>query len=169
MMCTKMVPEEEDRVEKFIGGLPNNIQGNVIAAEPTKLQDAVRIANNLMDQKLKGYVVKKCMKNNTEGWRSIRETTMDSNHHSKGQMLEVRMWQEPIRLETMRENRIMDHCLSATSVSFTMKGHALVCVGKCIKGLRMKYRLSLKNDMPLRDKTIIALINKPAFYQIIHG
>ncbi|GKC56393.1 putative reverse transcriptase domain-containing protein [Tanacetum coccineum] len=58
MMCTKMVPEEEDRVEKFIGGLPDNIQGNVIAAEPTKLQDAVRIANNLMDQKLKGYAMK---------------------------------------------------------------------------------------------------------------
>ncbi|GJU88046.1 reverse transcriptase domain-containing protein [Tanacetum coccineum] len=58
MMCTKMVPEEEDRVEKFIGGLPDNIQGNVIAAEPTRLQDAVRIANNLMDQKLKGYAVR---------------------------------------------------------------------------------------------------------------
>ncbi|GJX41644.1 reverse transcriptase domain-containing protein [Tanacetum coccineum] len=58
MMCTKMVPEEEDRVEKFIGGLPDNIQGNVIAVEPTRLQDAVRIANNLMDQKLKGYAVK---------------------------------------------------------------------------------------------------------------
>ncbi|GKA98341.1 putative reverse transcriptase domain-containing protein [Tanacetum coccineum] len=29
--------------------------GNVIAAEPTKLQDTIRIANNLMDQKLKGY------------------------------------------------------------------------------------------------------------------
>ncbi|GJV12200.1 putative reverse transcriptase domain-containing protein [Tanacetum coccineum] len=58
MMCTKMVPEEEDRVEKFIGGLPDNIQGNVIVAEPTRLQDAVRIANNLMDQKLKGYVVR---------------------------------------------------------------------------------------------------------------
>ncbi|GKC21913.1 putative reverse transcriptase domain-containing protein [Tanacetum coccineum] len=53
-----MVPEEEDRVEKFIGGLPDNIQGNVIAAEPTRLQDAVRIANNLMDQKLKGYAVR---------------------------------------------------------------------------------------------------------------
>ncbi|GJR70754.1 putative reverse transcriptase domain-containing protein [Tanacetum coccineum] len=57
-MCTKMVPEEEDRVEKFIGGLPDNIQENVIAAEPTRLQDAVRIANNLMDQKLKGYAMK---------------------------------------------------------------------------------------------------------------
>ncbi|GKF80734.1 hypothetical protein Tco_0239336, partial [Tanacetum coccineum] len=54
----KMVPEEEDRVEKFIGGLLDNIQGNAIAAEPTRLQDAVRIANNLMDQKLKGYAMK---------------------------------------------------------------------------------------------------------------
>nr|GEV95546.1 retrovirus-related Pol polyprotein from transposon 17.6 [Tanacetum cinerariifolium] len=58
MMCTMMVPEEEDRVEKFIGGLPDNIQGNVIATEPTILQDAVRSANNLMDQKLKGYAMK---------------------------------------------------------------------------------------------------------------
>nr|GEU96935.1 hypothetical protein [Tanacetum cinerariifolium] len=58
MMCTKMVLEEEDRVKKFIRGLPNNIQGNVISTEPTRLQDAIRIANNLMDQKLKGYATK---------------------------------------------------------------------------------------------------------------
>ncbi|GKE75205.1 putative reverse transcriptase domain-containing protein [Tanacetum coccineum] len=58
MMCTKIVPGEEDRVEKFIGGLPDNIQGNVIAVEPTRLQDAVRIANNLMEQNLKRYAVK---------------------------------------------------------------------------------------------------------------
>ncbi|GJU15674.1 putative reverse transcriptase domain-containing protein [Tanacetum coccineum] len=57
-LMTKMVPKEEDGVEKFIRGLPDNIQGNVIAAEPTKLQDAVRISNNLMDQKLKGYAMK---------------------------------------------------------------------------------------------------------------
>ncbi|GKB25745.1 putative reverse transcriptase domain-containing protein [Tanacetum coccineum] len=56
LLCTRMVPNEEDKVERFVGGLPDNIQGNVIAAEPTKLQDAIRIANNLMDQKLKGYV-----------------------------------------------------------------------------------------------------------------
>ncbi|GJZ63211.1 putative reverse transcriptase domain-containing protein [Tanacetum coccineum] len=55
LLCTRMVPDEEDKVERFIGGLPDNIQGNVIAAGPTKLQDAIRIANNLMDQKLKGY------------------------------------------------------------------------------------------------------------------
>ncbi|GJZ46046.1 hypothetical protein Tco_0593642 [Tanacetum coccineum] len=72
-MCTKMVPEEEDRVEKFIGGLPDNIQGNVIAAEPTRLQDAVRIANNLMDKKLKGYAMK-----NTENKRRFDNNQKDN-------------------------------------------------------------------------------------------
>ncbi|GJR62286.1 putative reverse transcriptase domain-containing protein [Tanacetum coccineum] len=55
LLYTRMVPNEEDKVERFVGGLPVNIQGNVIAAEPTKLQDAIRIANNLMEKKLKGY------------------------------------------------------------------------------------------------------------------
>ncbi|GJT00350.1 zinc finger BED domain-containing protein RICESLEEPER 2-like protein [Tanacetum coccineum] len=57
-LCTKMVPDEVDRVEKLIGGLPKNIHGNVIVAEPTRLQDAICIANNLMDQKLKGYAAR---------------------------------------------------------------------------------------------------------------
>ncbi|GJV66934.1 putative reverse transcriptase domain-containing protein [Tanacetum coccineum] len=54
----KMVPDEEDRVERFIGGLPDNIQGNVIAANPARLQDAIRIANQLMDKKLQGYAAR---------------------------------------------------------------------------------------------------------------
>nr|GEV73065.1 reverse transcriptase domain-containing protein [Tanacetum cinerariifolium] len=55
LLCTSMVPDEEDKDERFIRGLLDNIQGNVIAAEPNKLEDAIRIANNLMDQKLKKY------------------------------------------------------------------------------------------------------------------
>ncbi|GJU73044.1 putative reverse transcriptase domain-containing protein [Tanacetum coccineum] len=76
MMCTKRVLKEEDRVEKFIGGLPDNIQGNVTAAEPTRLQDAVRIANNLMDQKLKGYA-------NTGG-KNVARAYMDGNNEKNG-------------------------------------------------------------------------------------
>ncbi|GJR95711.1 putative reverse transcriptase domain-containing protein [Tanacetum coccineum] len=33
-------------------------EGNVIAAEPMRLQDAIRIANNLVDLKLKGYAAR---------------------------------------------------------------------------------------------------------------
>ncbi|GKB48889.1 putative reverse transcriptase domain-containing protein [Tanacetum coccineum] len=58
LLCTIMVPDEEDRVERFIRGLPDNIQGNVIAANPARLQDVVRIANQLMDKKLQGYAAR---------------------------------------------------------------------------------------------------------------
>nr|GEZ37783.1 putative reverse transcriptase domain-containing protein [Tanacetum cinerariifolium] len=58
LLCTRMVPDEEDRVERFIRGLPDNIQGNVFAANPARLQDAIRIANQLMDKKLQGYAAR---------------------------------------------------------------------------------------------------------------
>nr|GEY65168.1 reverse transcriptase domain-containing protein [Tanacetum cinerariifolium] len=58
LLCTIMVPNEEDRVERFIGGLPDNIQGNVITANPARLQDAIRIPNQLMDKKLQGYAAR---------------------------------------------------------------------------------------------------------------
>ncbi|GJX18692.1 putative reverse transcriptase domain-containing protein [Tanacetum coccineum] len=66
-----MVPEEEDQVEKFIRDLPNNIQGNMIVAEPTRLQDAIRIANNSMNQKLKGYAENKRRNKNKKGYAGI--------------------------------------------------------------------------------------------------
>nr|GEV76550.1 putative reverse transcriptase domain-containing protein [Tanacetum cinerariifolium] len=55
LLNTRIVSDEEEKVERFIGGLNDNIQGNVIVAEPIRLQDAICIVNNLMDQKLKGY------------------------------------------------------------------------------------------------------------------
>ncbi|GKG24561.1 hypothetical protein Tco_0395189, partial [Tanacetum coccineum] len=36
----------------------DNIQGNVIAANPARLQDAIHIANQLMDKKVQGYAAR---------------------------------------------------------------------------------------------------------------
>nr|GEV82077.1 putative reverse transcriptase domain-containing protein [Tanacetum cinerariifolium] len=105
LLCTKMVPEEEDRVEKFIGGLSNNIQGNVITAEPTRFQDAIRIANNLMDQKLKGYAAKNA-KNNMRFHNNSRDNCMQQPP-LRGKMLVGRMWQGNTRLETMRREDML--------------------------------------------------------------
>nr|GEX02702.1 hypothetical protein [Tanacetum cinerariifolium] len=73
LLCTKIVLEEKGQVEKFIGGLLDNIQGNVIAAEPTRLQDNVRITNNLLDQKLKGYAAR-----NAENKRIFNNKSRDN-------------------------------------------------------------------------------------------
>nr|GEX12132.1 hypothetical protein [Tanacetum cinerariifolium] len=48
LMTEVMVSDEEDRVKRFIRGLPDNIQRNVIAANPARLQDAIRIANQMV-------------------------------------------------------------------------------------------------------------------------
>ncbi|GJW74656.1 reverse transcriptase domain-containing protein [Tanacetum coccineum] len=52
LLCSRMVPEEEDRVEMYILGLPDSIQGNVTFAGPVRLQDVIKLANSLMDQKV---------------------------------------------------------------------------------------------------------------------
>ncbi|GJS51103.1 reverse transcriptase domain-containing protein [Tanacetum coccineum] len=73
LLCTRMVPDEEDRVERFIGGLPDNIQGNVIAVSPARLQDAIRIANQLMDKKVQGYAAR-----SAENKRRIKSNLWDN-------------------------------------------------------------------------------------------
>ncbi|GJY00901.1 hypothetical protein Tco_0359053 [Tanacetum coccineum] len=52
MMTDRMFPEESDEVEKYVGGLPDMIQGSVMASKPKTMQDAVEFATELMDQKI---------------------------------------------------------------------------------------------------------------------
>nr|GEZ37836.1 reverse transcriptase domain-containing protein [Tanacetum cinerariifolium] len=85
LLCNRMVPDEEDKVERFIGGLPDNIQGNVIAVNPARLQDVIRIANQLMDKKLQGYAAR--VLRIKEGWEITQGITVDSDHHSRGKIL----------------------------------------------------------------------------------
>ncbi|GJZ83483.1 hypothetical protein Tco_0648656 [Tanacetum coccineum] len=46
---------ENDKIKRFIWGLPDNIQGNVTSSKPVRLQDAIRMAIGLMDQKVYMY------------------------------------------------------------------------------------------------------------------
>ncbi|GJT99304.1 putative reverse transcriptase domain-containing protein [Tanacetum coccineum] len=45
-----MVPNTEKLLEAFIGGLPRSIEGNVTASKPQTLEEAINIAQRLMDQ-----------------------------------------------------------------------------------------------------------------------
>nr|GEU97950.1 reverse transcriptase domain-containing protein [Tanacetum cinerariifolium] len=73
MMYTRMVPREEDQIERYVKGLFDNIQGNVMSDEPMRLEDAIRLANSLMDQKLKGYAMK-----NAENKRRLEVNQRDN-------------------------------------------------------------------------------------------
>ncbi|GKB92488.1 hypothetical protein Tco_0964760 [Tanacetum coccineum] len=47
------------KVEKYTGGLPDSIQGNVMSARLKTLQEAIELANDLMDQKVRAYAARK--------------------------------------------------------------------------------------------------------------
>nr|GEW64803.1 putative reverse transcriptase domain-containing protein [Tanacetum cinerariifolium] len=72
LLCPRMVHEENDKIERFILVLLDNIQGNVTSSKPLRLQNAIKMANGLMDQKVYVYVArntkqKRKFDNNTRG------------------------------------------------------------------------------------------------------
>ncbi|GJZ56996.1 putative reverse transcriptase domain-containing protein [Tanacetum coccineum] len=58
ILCPNMVPNTEKLLEAFIGGLPRSIEGNVTASKPQTLEEAINIAQRLMDQV--GHLTKNC-------------------------------------------------------------------------------------------------------------
>ncbi|GJR08340.1 putative reverse transcriptase domain-containing protein [Tanacetum coccineum] len=52
LMCVRMFPEESDKIERYVGELPNMIHGNIVASKPKTMQEAVEMAIELMDKKV---------------------------------------------------------------------------------------------------------------------
>nr|GFA10834.1 putative reverse transcriptase domain-containing protein [Tanacetum cinerariifolium] len=47
-----MFPEEAEKVERYIGGLPDMIHGSVKASKPQSIQEAIEFATEMMDKKM---------------------------------------------------------------------------------------------------------------------
>ncbi|GJU80552.1 putative reverse transcriptase domain-containing protein [Tanacetum coccineum] len=56
MMTDKMFPEEIDKVEKYIGGLPDMILGSVKASKSKTMQEVIEFTTELMEDKTHAYV-----------------------------------------------------------------------------------------------------------------
>ncbi|GJW59062.1 reverse transcriptase domain-containing protein [Tanacetum coccineum] len=56
LLCVRMFPEESDKIERYVGGLPNMIYGSVVASKPKTMQEAIEIATKLMDKKICTFV-----------------------------------------------------------------------------------------------------------------
>ncbi|GJY98541.1 reverse transcriptase domain-containing protein, partial [Tanacetum coccineum] len=52
----RMFPEESDKVERYVGGLPDMIHKSVVASKPKTMQEATEMATELMDKKISTLV-----------------------------------------------------------------------------------------------------------------
>ncbi|GKA92588.1 hypothetical protein Tco_0814513 [Tanacetum coccineum] len=52
LLCVRMFPEESDKIESYVSGLPNMIYESVVASKPKTMQDAIEMETELMDKKI---------------------------------------------------------------------------------------------------------------------
>nr|GEU46593.1 hypothetical protein [Tanacetum cinerariifolium] len=73
LLCPYVVPKEKKKVELYIKGLPEIIKGETTSSRPVTLNEAVRMAHALMEQKIQAKNeriaegVKRKWKNNNQG------------------------------------------------------------------------------------------------------
>ncbi|GKA78629.1 putative reverse transcriptase domain-containing protein [Tanacetum coccineum] len=99
--------------------------------EPTRLQDAVRIANNLMDQKLKGYAMK-----NAENKRKFDNSQKDNRRQQPPNKRQNVGGQNVVRAYTTcnNERRVYNGPLPlCNKCKFHHEGPCTVRCGKCKK------------------------------------
>nr|GEY26814.1 putative reverse transcriptase domain-containing protein [Tanacetum cinerariifolium] len=55
LMCARMFLEESNKIERYIGGLPDMIHGSVMASKPNTMQDVIEFTIELMDKKINTF------------------------------------------------------------------------------------------------------------------
>ncbi|GKE34684.1 reverse transcriptase domain-containing protein [Tanacetum coccineum] len=78
LMCGRLVPEESDEVEKYVGRLPDMIQGSVMASKPKTMQDAIEFATKLMDQKIRTFI-RTFVESQAKNKRRLDNNSSDNN------------------------------------------------------------------------------------------
>ncbi|GKC46767.1 reverse transcriptase domain-containing protein [Tanacetum coccineum] len=44
LLCDRMFPEETDKIERYVGGMPDLIYSSVVASKPKTMQEAIEMA-----------------------------------------------------------------------------------------------------------------------------
>ena len=83
VLCPNMVPDDEKKIENFIGGLPESIRGDVISFDPQSMEEAIRITQKLMVQVVKGKAaVNNDNRSNNNNYNNNRNRNYPNNRNN---------------------------------------------------------------------------------------
>ncbi|GJR18006.1 putative reverse transcriptase domain-containing protein [Tanacetum coccineum] len=80
LLCVRMFPEEFDKIERYVGGLPDMIHESVVASKPKTMQDAIEMATKLMDKKISSLA-----KRQAENKRKFDDTSRNNQNQQQQQ------------------------------------------------------------------------------------
>ncbi|GJR67835.1 putative reverse transcriptase domain-containing protein [Tanacetum coccineum] len=80
-LCPEMVPSERKKIEAYIWGLTDNIKGTVVGPKPTSLNEVVRMAHALMEQKAQAQI-ERIAEGNKRKWESSQGGNNGNNRNN---------------------------------------------------------------------------------------
>ncbi|GJR22967.1 hypothetical protein Tco_0971494 [Tanacetum coccineum] len=83
MWNLRMFPEEIDKIEKYIGGLPDMIHGSVKASKPKTMQEAIEFTTELMDEKTHAYAERQAERKRK--YDDLSKNNQNQQQHNKRQ------------------------------------------------------------------------------------
>nr|GEY03672.1 putative reverse transcriptase domain-containing protein [Tanacetum cinerariifolium] len=102
-MTWEFVADETEKIDKYVNGLLDNIYESVKALQPKMLDETIKLANDLMDQKLRTYAERQS-NNKRKADESFR-----NNHGHQQQTFKMQnvarvynMWTEVLATQTLR-------------------------------------------------------------------
>nr|GEY98158.1 hypothetical protein [Tanacetum cinerariifolium] len=79
LMCGRMFLKDSDKIEKYVGGLPDMIHRSVMTSNSKTTQDAVEFATELMDKKIRTFAERQ-----TKNKRKFEDTSRNNkNQHQQ--------------------------------------------------------------------------------------
>nr|GEW84856.1 putative reverse transcriptase domain-containing protein [Tanacetum cinerariifolium] len=83
LLCPEAVPTEKKKVEAYIKGLPEIIKGETTSFRPVNMNDVVRIAHKLMEQKVQAKA-ERASEGNKRKWENSQGGNRNNNNNNKG-------------------------------------------------------------------------------------
>ncbi|GJR71459.1 reverse transcriptase domain-containing protein [Tanacetum coccineum] len=127
LLCPNIVPIEKKKIDRYVWGLPDDIQRNVIALKPAKIGEAIRVAQELNKKKVRNKAAKAV--ENKRKWEGTNHNYHGNNqnqpHHQNKRQGIVRAY------ATGASNRggYVGRAPQCASANFTTMGIVVRCVG----------------------------------------
>nr|GFA37207.1 hypothetical protein [Tanacetum cinerariifolium] len=84
LLCPEVVPNEKKKIETYILGLPENIKGEVSSSRPANLNETVRMAHTLMEQKIQAKE-ERIAEGNKRKWENSQSGNRNNNNRGNYQ------------------------------------------------------------------------------------
>ncbi|GJQ93771.1 reverse transcriptase domain-containing protein [Tanacetum coccineum] len=108
LLCGRMFPEESNKIEKYVGGLPDMIHGSVMVSKSKTMQDVIEFTTELIDKKINTFAERQA-----KNKRKIDHTSRNNQNQ-----------QQPPKRHNVAQAYTAGPGASANALLLTNKGHS---------------------------------------------